>query len=196
MERQSLIDQKGLDHLLPEGGNVGQIEPFDRIEESRFEMAGQNVTVDHTNREQSLSDKTAGAASHLVKKKSRVSETGKIVLATVGFFSDAYDLFVVNIVLVILTKTYGFGDAEKSVVSTAALVGAITGQLTFGVIADVIGRFTAWMLTIVLITIAAIGSALAFTSGKGAAGLAGCLGFWRFLLGLGKSKFAGVFLNS
>eukprot|EP00475_Leptophrys_vorax_P017219 TRINITY_DN2383_c0_g1_i2.p1 TRINITY_DN2383_c0_g1~~TRINITY_DN2383_c0_g1_i2.p1 ORF type:complete len:455 (-),score=131.20 TRINITY_DN2383_c0_g1_i2:60-1424(-) len=117
--------------------------------------------------------------------KSRVSERGKILLATVGFFSDAYDLFVVNIVLVILADLYGFGAAEKSLVSTAALVGAITGQLTFGALADAIGRFTAWMMTIVLITVAALGSAASFTGGGGASGLAACLGFWRFLLGLG-----------
>lgn len=48
--------------------------------------------------------------------KSKVSDKGKILLATVGFFSDAYDLFVVNIILVILSDIYGFGAAQMSIV--------------------------------------------------------------------------------
>jgi hypothetical protein len=75
------------------------------------------------------------------ERPQRVSERIKILLATVGFFSDAYDLLVINIVLIILTSIYEFTAPDKSIVTTSALVGAVFGQLSFGVLADIIGRF-------------------------------------------------------
>jgi hypothetical protein len=66
-----------------------------------------------------------------------VSQLKHVVISGIGFFSDAYDLFIINIVLAILTaEMEGFGDSDQSAVSTAALAGAIIGQLAFGFIAD------------------------------------------------------------
>jgi MFS family permease len=65
------------------------------------------------------------------------SQLKHVVISGIGFFSDAYDLFIINIVLAILTaEMEGFGDSDQSAVSTAALAGAILGQLAFGFIAD------------------------------------------------------------
>jgi MFS family permease len=61
-----------------------------------------------------------------------------VMISGIGFFSDAYDLFIINIVLAILVVTEGFGDYDQGSVSTAALAGAIIGQLAFGFVADIV----------------------------------------------------------
>lgn len=60
----------------------------------------------------------------------------RVVLAGIGFFTDAYDLFVINIVLVFMRFLYPGAIADAPAVATAALVGAVLGQLFFGILAD------------------------------------------------------------
>ncbi|GAB9473247.1 Inorganic phosphate transporter, partial [Globisporangium polare] len=67
----------------------------------------------------------------------------KFLVRGLGFFNDAYDLFVMNIVNVVLTEQYGkhvYTSHMKSAVSAAALIGAVVGQLLFGYLGDVFGR--------------------------------------------------------
>lgn len=87
-----------------------------------------------------------------------------------GFFNDAYDLFVMNVVNVVLTEQYTkktYTTNMKSSVSAAALIGAIIGQVLFGVLGDVFGRritmiATCGLLIIggILCTVAYAGSAI------------------------------------
>lgn len=52
------------------------------------------------------------------------------LVAGVGFLSDAYDLFVVNTVVVILAKVYPAEDVHgESAVATAAVLGSVFGQV-------------------------------------------------------------------
>jgi PHS family inorganic phosphate transporter-like MFS transporter len=53
---------------------------------------------------------------------------------------DAYDLFVINLVIVILKILYPEDAPSSHAISTAALWGAIAGQILFGFLADKIGR--------------------------------------------------------
>ncbi|ETL77412.1 hypothetical protein L917_21645, partial [Phytophthora nicotianae] len=67
----------------------------------------------------------------------------KYLVRGLGFFNDAYDLFVMNIVNVVLTEQYGkhvYTSYVKSWVSAAAIIGAVIGQLLFGFLGDVFGR--------------------------------------------------------
>jgi MFS family permease len=87
----------------------------------------------------------------------------------VGFMSDAYDLFVINLVKNVLFAVYPLAaksadnkvqqTALAAAVTTAALVGAIFGQLAFGFFADRLGRRTIFILTISLVIVGALGSA-------------------------------------
>jgi MFS family permease len=43
---------------------------------------------------------------------------------------------VINIVLLILSVTHGISAADKGWISSAVLVGALVGQIGFGIIAD------------------------------------------------------------
>lgn len=59
----------------------------------------------------------------------RLKQLKTIAVAGVGFFADAYDLFVINVVMIILGKMFTITHFDKSMVSTAALVGTMIGQL-------------------------------------------------------------------
>jgi PHS family inorganic phosphate transporter-like MFS transporter len=107
----------------------------------------------------------------------------KLAVASIGFFTDAYDLFVINLVMVILTSLYSITDFQGANIATFALVGAIAGQLFFGFAGDSIGRFTSWIVTMSLIIVGALATAFAPTSST--ATVAMWIAIWRLLLGVG-----------
>jgi PHS family inorganic phosphate transporter-like MFS transporter len=67
----------------------------------------------------------------------------KLIVRSIGFFNDAYDLFIMNIINVVLTEQYTkavYTSYIKSWVSAAAIIGAVVGQLLFGALGDMLGR--------------------------------------------------------
>jgi MFS transporter, PHS family, inorganic phosphate transporter len=58
---------------------------------------------------------------------------GACLMSGIGFLADAYDLFVINIVKIVLQEIYGQTDNDASMVASTALWGAVAGQLIFGV---------------------------------------------------------------
>lgn len=82
--------------------------------------------------------------------------------------SQAYDLFVINIVMTILDEEFKTPerpkgiDKERAYISTAVLIGAVLGQLFFGLLADRIGRRLGFIVTLSLVILGSILSALAF----------------------------------
>lgn len=107
----------------------------------------------------------------------------KAGVSGVGFLSDAYDLFVINIVLLILSVTHGISAADKGWISSAVLVGALFGQIGFGFIADKIGRKKGFVATLSLVILGTLASALAFPVGP--ISIAAVLAVLRFVLGIG-----------
>ena len=77
-------------------------------------------------------------------------------------------MFVINIVMTILDKEFATPDKpkgidkEKAYISTAVLIGAVLGQLFFGLLADRIGRRKGFIVTLSLVILGAILSSLAF----------------------------------
>ena len=105
----------------------------------------------------------------------------RVMLAGTGFLADAYDLFVINLVMDTMKEAgHVPDDGQKAAVKSAALWGAVLGQLVFGSLADMIGRRIVFVATVVLISIGALGSAMC--SG---AGVFTQLAICRFILGLG-----------
>ncbi|MDQ6838066.1 MAG: MFS transporter [Actinomycetota bacterium] len=78
-----------------------------------------------------------------------------------GFFTDAYDLFVVGAVLVILKDQWHLSPSNASLVSAAALGAAFFGAVTFGRIADLFGRKRIYGLEAAIMVVGALGSAFA-----------------------------------
>jgi MFS family permease len=94
-----------------------------------------------------------------------------------GFFTDAYDLFVIGIVSTLLKTQWHLGTGQLALLNAVMLGAAFLGALVFGRLADVIGRARVYWMSAALMVIAAVGSALA-------PDLAVLVAF-RFLLGFG-----------
>jgi PHS family inorganic phosphate transporter-like MFS transporter len=94
-----------------------------------------------------------------------------------GFFTDAYDLFVIGIVSTLLKTQWHLGTSQLALLNAVMLGAAFLGAIVFGRLADKIGRTRVYWMSAALMVIAAAGSALAPS-------LAVLIAF-RFLLGFG-----------
>jgi MFS family permease len=94
-----------------------------------------------------------------------------------GFFTDAYDLFVIGIVSTLLKSQWHLDTSQLALLNAVMLGAAFLGALVFGRIADAIGRTRVYWISAALMVVAAVGSAVAPS-------LAVLIGF-RFLLGFG-----------
>src|ERR1700760_277968 len=100
-----------------------------------------------------------------------------LLVSGMGFFTDAYDLFVIGIVSTLLKSEWHLDTRKLAVLNAVMLGAAFLGALVFGRVADTIGRTRVYWISAALMVIAAIGSALAPS-------LAVLIAF-RFLLGFG-----------
>ena len=108
-----------------------------------------------------------------------------IVIAGMGFFTDAYDLFVIALVIPILASLQpgGLSTTETGLLGATALMGAAVGQVLFGLLGDRLGRKRVYAITLAVMAIGAVGSA--FAAPLGGLGVIGVLLLWRFALGVG-----------
>ncbi|KAL8142612.1 hypothetical protein V2J09_015644 [Rumex salicifolius] len=116
-----------------------------------------------------------------------------IVIAGMGFFTDAYDLFCISLVTKILGRIYyHVPGSEKpgtlppgvsSALNGVALVGTLLGQLFFGWLGDKTGRKRVYGVTLMLMSLSSIASGLSF--GSSPKGVMATLCFFRFWLGFG-----------
>mmetsp|Transcript_6853 Transcript_6853/g.18339 ORF Transcript_6853/g.18339 Transcript_6853/m.18339 type:complete len:454 (+) Transcript_6853:44-1405(+) len=108
------------------------------------------------------------------------------VMVGAGFLADAYDLFVVGMVIQVLRleRSDAWVVRFGAPVSYAAIVGALMGQLTFGHLADRFGRRPMFMLTSALTLLGALLSAAAVNTPSPTAFAAQLIVF-RFCLGCG-----------
>ena len=114
-------------------------------------------------------------------------EVERILIAGAGFLADAYDLFVINVAVDMMSKcNYNqiLTDRMKSNIKTTALIGAIIGQLFFGATADLFGRRKVFIATCSLVILGAMLSATV-TDSDNSFGIYSQLCLWRFFLGVG-----------
>jgi MFS transporter, PHS family, inorganic phosphate transporter len=100
-----------------------------------------------------------------------------VVVAGMGFFADAYDLFVIGVVSTLVKQDWHLDAGRLALLNATMLGAAFLGALLFGWLADRVGRKRVYWVVATIMVIAAVCSALAPT-------------FWvliafRFLLGLG-----------
>jgi PHS family inorganic phosphate transporter-like MFS transporter len=100
-----------------------------------------------------------------------------VVISGMGFFTDAYDLFIIGVVLKLLKPEWHLGSVEIAVVGATALVSAAIGSAVFGRIADVFGRKYIYGFEVLVLGAGAIASAFS-------PNIWWLIGF-RFILGLG-----------
>ena len=82
-------------------------------------------------------------------------------MSGVGFFTDAYDLFVIGTVATIVAVQWHLSTVETSWVTGSAILGAFFGAFVFGRIADVLGRKSVYLGVAIIMMIGAIASAVA-----------------------------------
>ncbi len=57
-----------------------------------------------------------------------------------GFFTDAYDLFIIGIVLSIIAPIWHLSSTQIGIAGSTSLISAFIGAFVFGRIADKFGR--------------------------------------------------------
>ena len=83
------------------------------------------------------------------------------LVSGVGFFTDAYDLFVISTVAALVSEQWHLGTAETSWVAGSAILGAFIGAIGFGRLADRVGRRPVYGVVAGLMIAGAVLSALA-----------------------------------
>ncbi|XP_007035106.2 PREDICTED: probable inorganic phosphate transporter 1-7 [Theobroma cacao] len=116
-----------------------------------------------------------------------------IIIAGMGFFTDAYDLFCISLVTKLLGRIYYHkegaanpGDLPsnvKAAVNGVAFCGTLTGQLFFGWLGDKMGRKRVYGMTLILMVICSVASGLSL--GHDPKAVMATLCFFRFWLGFG-----------
>jgi PHS family inorganic phosphate transporter-like MFS transporter len=105
-------------------------------------MSRRGVLVDATGRNPAVSDQVA---AHELYRPLDEAEVGRrhwltVFTAGMGFFTDAYDLFIIGTVTVLLTPIFHLSTNEISLLNSASLLASIAGALTFGKLMDRLGR--------------------------------------------------------
>lgn len=109
-----------------------------------------------------------------------------ILVAGVGFLTDSYDIFAINLGISMMSYVYWSGDMPESTVTllkVSTSVGTVFGQLGFGILADVIGRKHIYGIELIVMIIATV---LQCTIGQSpAVNFVGVLTFYRIIMGIG-----------
>ncbi|MGC8487842.1 MAG: MFS transporter [Clostridia bacterium] len=97
--------------------------------------------------------------------------------AGMGFFTDAYDLFIIGVVTTLLTPIWHLTTLDLMLLNSSALFAAVLGALVFGRLMDRLGRKTVYGIEAMMLALGALASAFSVS-------------FWmlfalRFVVGLG-----------
>lgn len=100
-----------------------------------------------------------------------------VLISGLGFFTDAYDLFIIGAALVLVKEEWHLSSTMVGLVGATTLFANFIGALVFGRLADVLGRKKLYGLVATIMSVGAILTALSPSI------------YWliafRFLLGLG-----------
>ncbi|THX26903.1 MFS transporter [Aureobasidium pullulans] len=116
-----------------------------------------------------------------------------VIVAGIGFFTDAYDIFAIGLVTNMLGVVYWqdapgklagkIPQSSDTAIKVATSGGTVIGQVGFGWLADVVGRKKMYGLELMIIIFATLAQAL--SSDSPAISIVGIIIFWRVLMGIG-----------
>jgi len=114
-----------------------------------------------------------------------------IMIAGMGLFTDAYDLFSITPVMKLISRVYPAHGSELDLASpaivctvvTIALLGTVVGQLVFGALGDRLGRRKVYGLCLMIMVLSSVASG--FSICKTRTCMLTSLCFFRFWLGVG-----------
>ncbi|KAF9360763.1 Inorganic phosphate transporter pho84 [Mortierella sp. AD094] len=113
-----------------------------------------------------------------------------LITSGTGFFTDAYDVFVINLISPMLGILYYPNNGGRIPAGTEGVlkgmcsVGTLVGQLVFGYLGDAKGRQKIYGLELMIIIVGTLCCAMCGSNIKGSSAI-GYLSFWRFILGVG-----------
>jgi len=76
-----------------------------------------------------------------------------------GFFTDAYDLFVIGIVVALVKPEWHLSTTQVSLINSVTLAASAVGALVFGRIADILGRKRIYGYEVLILAVGALASA-------------------------------------
>lgn len=114
-----------------------------------------------------------------------------VLVAGVGFFTDAYSIFAINMVIPILGIVYYQDNGGvmphnyETALSILTLAGTIVGQIVFGWAADIWGRRKMYGVELIITIVSTLGMVMASNGINGSMSIFVWLSIWRFFLGIG-----------
>lgn len=109
-----------------------------------------------------------------------------IAVAGVGFLTDSYDIFAINLGVSMIDYVYWGGHIPAStstLIKVSTSVGTVIGQLGFGILADVVGRKKIYGTELIIMIVATV---LQCTLGKSpAVSFVAVFAFYRIVMGIG-----------
>ena len=113
-----------------------------------------------------------------------------VFVAAVGFLTDAYDIFALNVVSQIVPWIYLSGNGTpppniQALILCSTLTGVFFGQLIFGFLGDIYGRRKIYGLELIILIAGSIGTAMASDGKAGSMNFLGWFVFWRIFMGIG-----------
>lgn len=82
-----------------------------------------------------------------------------VIVSGMGFFTDAYDLFIIGVAMVLIKAQWAPDKYMVGLVSSTALIAAFVGAFVFGRLGDVLGRKKIYVLVSIIIGVGALASA-------------------------------------
>ncbi|KAL9934723.1 hypothetical protein V8E36_006498 [Tilletia maclaganii] len=116
-----------------------------------------------------------------------------LIITGVGFLMDAYDLFVINMIVPILLLAY-YPEGQRNipwgldggVLKASANVGNIVGQIVFGLLGDTLGRsYVYWKELVVVIIAVVLMISVPSTPHFSPNAITAWIAAFRFLIGIG-----------
>ncbi|EMC99269.1 hypothetical protein BAUCODRAFT_396872 [Baudoinia panamericana UAMH 10762] len=115
------------------------------------------------------------------------SHVRSIVVTGMGFFTDCYDIFAIGLVTNMLAVVYfrkmAMPAAADTAIKVATGAGNVVGQITFGLLADIIGRKRMYGIELLIIIWSTLANAL--SSHSEGLSIVGVIIFWRVAMGVG-----------
>ena len=110
-------------------------------------------------------DRDATLSRELLAQMDEASTGGehwKILLTSgMGFFTDAYDLFIIGVAVSLVQTEWHIAGYQKSLVSSLALLTSAVGAVVFGRIADRLGRRRIYGYEVLILAAGALATAFA-----------------------------------
>jgi MFS transporter, PHS family, inorganic phosphate transporter len=84
-----------------------------------------------------------------------------LLISGMGFFTDAYDLFIIGVAASLIQSEWHISGYQKSLLSSLALLTSAVGAVVFGRVADALGRKKIYGYEVLVLALGALASALA-----------------------------------